>query len=135
MRGTWTVVTLPKDLRRFGHNLSPPSPIRAIPICGSTSTRGIDYRTVNVDELRDSAADELRALGFAQLPVVQAAGMASWSGFRPDRIESIHLDVSQSYRDGAFWTRCSCGQEFRGIDPDDADAVAYEHCFPEGVTR
>lgn len=97
--------------------------------------RGIDYRAVNVDELRDSAADELRALGFAQLPVVQAAGMASWSGFRPDRIESIHLDVSQSYRDGAFWTRCSCGQEFRGIDPDDADAVAYEHCFPEGVTR
>ena len=53
---------------------------------------GIDYRAVNIDELRESAADELRALGFEQLPVVQVAGMTAWSGFRPDRIEAIQVD-------------------------------------------
>lgn len=95
--------------------------------------RGIDYRVVDVDELRESAADELRALGFVQLPVVQLDGQAPWSGFRPDRIADIHLDVAQSYRDGLFWTRCCCGQEFPGEDRDEADAAAFDHCFPEAV--
>lgn len=53
--------------------------------------RRIEYRSVNIDELRDGAADELRALGFTQLPVVQVEGMASWSGFRPDRIGAINV--------------------------------------------
>lgn len=52
--------------------------------------RGIGYRHIDVDELPEGAADQLRALGFAQLPVVQVAGMSSWSGFRPDRIAEIH---------------------------------------------
>jgi glutaredoxin-like protein NrdH len=51
--------------------------------------RGITYEVVDVDELREGAVDELRALGFTQLPVVQAPGMAAWSGFRPDRIDAI----------------------------------------------
>lgn len=94
--------------------------------------RGIDYRIVDVDELGDGAGDALRAMGFLQLPVVKLDGMKSWSGFDPDRIAAIHLDVSQTYRDGSFFTRCSCGEEFEGADQDSADAAAFAHCFPEG---
>lgn len=61
--------------------------------CGATfralDDRGIDYRVVDVDELRAEAVDELRAMGFLQLPVVKVDGMAGWSGFRPDLIGTI----------------------------------------------
>ena len=94
MRGTWTVVTLPKDLRRFGHNLSPPSPIRAIPICGSTSTKGITYRSIVVADDDEETRGTLRELGFMQLPVVWAPGVGYWAGFRPDKIGEIHEEVA-----------------------------------------
>ena len=87
MRGTWTVVTLPKDLRRFGHNLSPPSPIRAIPICGSTSTKGIDYETVDLGDNAEALV-EVKALGYMQAPVV-ITDEDHWSGFRPDKIDEL----------------------------------------------
>ncbi len=51
--------------------------------------RGVQYHVVDVDELPTGAADELRALGFQQLPVVKAERMAAWSGFRPDLIGAI----------------------------------------------
>lgn len=51
--------------------------------------RGVEFRVVDVDELRGTAADELHALGFQQLPVVKVEGMAAWSGFRPDMIGAI----------------------------------------------
>ena len=51
--------------------------------------RGVDYRIVDVDELREGAAEELRALGFTRLPVVKVPGTSAWSGFRPDLIAEI----------------------------------------------
>ncbi|WP_207208984.1 glutaredoxin-like protein NrdH [Enterobacter cloacae] len=50
-------------------------------------SRGVTFDMVNVDLVPD-AADELRALGFRQLPVV-IAGDTSWSGFRPDMINRL----------------------------------------------
>ncbi|MFK4116194.1 glutaredoxin domain-containing protein [Microbacterium sp. NPDC006705] len=50
---------------------------------------GVDYRIVDVDELREGAAEELRALGFTRLPVVKVPGTSAWSGFRPDLIAEI----------------------------------------------
>ena len=88
MRGTWTVVTLPKDLRRFGHNLSPPSPIRAIPICGSTSTKGIPYRVVDLSQ-DDAALEYVKDLGYAQAPVVVVDDQDHWAGFNPIEIDRI----------------------------------------------
>ncbi|EPD83010.1 glutaredoxin-like protein NrdH [Microbacterium sp. oral taxon 186 str. F0373] len=52
---------------------------------------GIEYRIVDVDELHEGAADELRALGFLQLPVVKVDGAGAWSGFRPDLIDGIEV--------------------------------------------
>ncbi|WP_058914400.1 glutaredoxin-like protein NrdH [Entomohabitans teleogrylli] len=50
-------------------------------------SRGFDYETINLD-LDPQAADELRARGFRQLPVV-IADQQSWSGFRPDMINRL----------------------------------------------
>ncbi len=49
---------------------------------------GITYNVVRVDE-RPEVVDELRALGFIQLPVVRAEGMPAFSGFRPDKIDEL----------------------------------------------
>lgn len=46
---------------------------------------GLDYREVDVSD-RPEVIDELRAGGFAQLPVVFVEGMAPWSGLRPDML-------------------------------------------------
>jgi glutaredoxin len=51
-------------------------------------SRGLEFEMVNVDLVPD-AADELRAMGFRQLPVV-VAGETRWSGFRPDMINRLH---------------------------------------------
>ncbi|UXY11990.1 glutaredoxin-like protein NrdH [Kosakonia sp. ML.JS2a] len=51
-------------------------------------SRGFAFEMVNVDHVPE-AADELRAMGFRQLPVV-VAGETSWSGFRPDMINRLH---------------------------------------------
>ena len=56
---------------------------RAIESCGFT------YELINLD-LTPEAADELRALGFRQLPVV-VTEQESWSGFRPDMINRLRL--------------------------------------------
>ncbi|WJD49443.1 glutaredoxin-like protein NrdH [Enterobacter sp. PGRG2] len=50
-------------------------------------SRAVAFDLVNVD-LVPEAADELRALGFRQLPVV-IAGDTRWSGFRPDMINRL----------------------------------------------
>lgn len=99
--------------------------------CRTLDAKNIDYRSIVVAADDDDARDQLRALGFMQFPVVQVTGQPAWSGFRPDKIAEIHLDVSQAYRDGLFWTKCSCGREFSGNTPEDADAAAYDHCYPE----
>lgn len=38
---------------------------------------------------RPDITDDLRELGFRQLPVVRAEGHPAWSGFRPDRIQEL----------------------------------------------
>lgn len=50
-------------------------------------SRGLAFEMVNVDHVPE-AADELRAMGFRQLPVV-VAGETTWSGFRPDMINRL----------------------------------------------
>lgn len=50
-------------------------------------SRGVEFEMVNVDHV-PQAADELRAMGFRQLPVV-VAGETKWSGFRPDMINRL----------------------------------------------
>lgn len=48
--------------------------------------KGIDYRVLMVTE---DVAEDLRELGFRQLPVVKAPGMKSWSGFDPGKIDEL----------------------------------------------
>lgn len=50
-------------------------------------SRGVVFEMVDIDEV-PQAADELRAMGFRQLPVV-VAGETRWSGFRPDLINRL----------------------------------------------
>ena len=41
-----------------------------------------------------------------------------------------HSDITppiQPYESGMFVSYCSCGREFTGHDPDDADAALIEH--------
>ena len=68
---------------------SKPSCVQCNATFRALDARGVQYHVVDVDELPTGAADELRALGFQQLPVVKAERMAAWSGFRPDLIGAI----------------------------------------------
>ena len=52
---------------------------------------GLVYRTVDV-ALDVEALEQVRALGYAQAPVV-VAGEDHWSGFRPDKIKTLALAV------------------------------------------
>ncbi|HKS33150.1 MAG TPA: glutaredoxin-like protein NrdH [Enterobacteriaceae bacterium] len=50
-------------------------------------SRGFEFEMINLD-LVPEAVDELREMGFRQLPVV-VAGETRWSGFRPDMINRL----------------------------------------------
>ncbi|WP_455425506.1 glutaredoxin-like protein NrdH [Dryocola sp. LX212] len=52
-------------------------------------SRGFAFELVNLDQ-QPEAADDLRAMGFRQLPVV-VTDQESWSGFRPDMINRLRL--------------------------------------------
>ena len=52
---------------------------------------GLVYRTVDV-ALDVEALEQVRALGYAQAPVV-VAGEDHWSGFRPDKIKALAVAV------------------------------------------
>ncbi|WP_202303433.1 glutaredoxin-like protein NrdH [Dryocola clanedunensis] len=52
-------------------------------------SRGFAFELVNLDQ-RPEAADDLRAMGFRQLPVV-VTDQESWSGFRPDMINRLRI--------------------------------------------
>lgn len=58
--------------------------------CNATY-RALDAKRIvyKVLTVTDDVADDLRELGFLQLPVVRAPQMKSWSGFRPDKIEEL----------------------------------------------
>ncbi|MCA1923155.1 glutaredoxin-like protein NrdH [Buttiauxella noackiae] len=55
-------------------------------------SRGFAFDLINLDS-NPEAADELRALGYRQLPVV-VTEQESWSGFRPDMINRLHIRAS-----------------------------------------
>ncbi|GDX05135.1 glutaredoxin-like protein NrdH [Buttiauxella sp. A111] len=55
-------------------------------------SRGFTFELVNLD-LTPEAADDLRAQGYRQLPVV-ITDQESWSGFRPDMINRLRARVS-----------------------------------------
>ncbi|GLR10381.1 NrdH-redoxin [Mixta theicola] len=46
--------------------------------------QGMAYQLINLDD-EPGAIENLKALGYRQLPVVMADG-DSWSGFRPDKL-------------------------------------------------
>jgi len=48
---------------------------------------GVDYETRDVIG-DDAAMDEVRALGYREMPVV-VNGQDHWSGFRPDNINEV----------------------------------------------
>ncbi|UNK62291.1 glutaredoxin-like protein NrdH [Buttiauxella ferragutiae] len=50
-------------------------------------SRGFSFELINLD-LNPEAADDLRTLGYRQLPVV-ITEQESWSGFRPDMINRL----------------------------------------------
>lgn len=50
--------------------------------------QGLDYTTVDVTE-DAAAADNLKALGFASVPVVIADDTEPWAGYRPDRVKAL----------------------------------------------
>ena len=53
---------------------------------------GLKYDTVDIS-LDDEARDYVLALGYLQAPVVEANG-EHWSGFRPERINSLTAVVA-----------------------------------------
>lgn len=52
---------------------------------------GLRYETVDIS-LDVEALEQVRALGYAQAPVV-VAGEDHWSGFRPDKIKALAVAV------------------------------------------
>ncbi|WP_409311380.1 glutaredoxin-like protein NrdH [Pectobacterium sp. B1J-3] len=50
--------------------------------------QGIDYQLVDLTE-DAQALQQVRALGYQQVPVVMTAD-DHWSGFRPDKISTLH---------------------------------------------
>jgi len=55
-------------------------------------SRGVAFDLVSLDQ-HPEAADDLRARGFRQLPVV-VTEQESWSGFRPDMINRLQVTAS-----------------------------------------
>ncbi|NIY48531.1 glutaredoxin-like protein NrdH [Cedecea colo] len=55
-------------------------------------SRGLTFDLINLD-LHPEAADDLRAQGYRQLPVVMTE-QESWSGFRPDMINRLRVQAS-----------------------------------------
>lgn len=55
-------------------------------------SRGLTFELINLD-LHPEAAEDLRAQGYRQLPVV-VTEQESWSGFRPDMINRLRVQAS-----------------------------------------
>lgn len=91
------------------------------------ASKHIGYTFVEVDTLDPERTQELRSIGTALPIVLVDGGEEAWSGFRPDRIDALHLDLGQTYESGEFRTHCSCGEMFPGLDPDEADSAHAAH--------
>lgn len=55
--------------------------------------QGLAYQLVNLDD-EPAAIENLKALGYRQLPVVMADG-DHWSGFRPDKLMRLTPQQAQ----------------------------------------
>lgn len=64
----------------------------ACPACKATyrwlDKAGLEYDMIDVSEAPE-AADVVASLGYSSVPVVVANEETHWSGFRPDRIDSL----------------------------------------------
>lgn len=58
-------------------------------------SRGYQFEMVDLD-YQPEKADELRAMGFRQLPVV-VTPQTSWCGFRPDMINRINYSPAVAH--------------------------------------
>lgn len=56
--------------------------------------KGIDYTIVDMSQ-DPEALEHVKSLGYQQAPVV-VAGDSHWSGFRPDRINSLDAETPSS---------------------------------------
>ncbi|GAA1340219.1 glutaredoxin-like protein NrdH [Arthrobacter roseus] len=56
--------------------------------------KGITYRSVDISQ-DPEALEQVRALGYMQAPVV-VTEQDHWSGFRPDKIDSLGLSAATS---------------------------------------
>lgn len=57
-------------------------------------SKGVEYRVIDMAE-DGTALDKVKALGYAQAPVVidESTG-EHWSGFRPDKIDGLALRIA-----------------------------------------
>lgn len=62
--------------------------IAATSIRGSTSSKGIPYRVVDLSQ-DDAALEYVKDLGYSQAPVVVVDDQDHWSGFNPGEIDRI----------------------------------------------
>ncbi|CAL8898086.1 NrdH-redoxin [Kocuria varians] len=68
---------------------SKPSCVQCNATYRALTKKGIDYTVVDVTE-DTTAYEHVVGLGYQQVPVVEAGG-EHWSGFRPDKINTLAL--------------------------------------------
>lgn len=66
---------------------SKPSCVQCNATCRALDKKGVEYQTIDISQNAE-ALEYVRSLGYVQAPVV-VTGQDHWSGFRPDKIESL----------------------------------------------
>jgi len=66
---------------------SKPSCVQCTATYRALDSKGIAYQVVDISQ-DEAALERVRALGYAQVPVV-IAGDKNWAGFRPDMISQL----------------------------------------------
>jgi len=66
---------------------SKPSCVQCTATYRALDNKGIAYKIVDISQ-DEAAYEQVRALGYAQVPVV-VAGEYNWAGFRPDMINQL----------------------------------------------
>lgn len=61
--------------------------------CRALDKQGIAYQLIDLTE-DEAALQQVRALGYREVPVVMT-GDDHWSGFRPDKISTLHASMVQ----------------------------------------
>ncbi|MGP7815517.1 MULTISPECIES: glutaredoxin-like protein NrdH [Glutamicibacter] len=66
---------------------SKPSCVQCNATYRALDKKGVEYQTIDISKNAE-ALEYVRSLGYMQAPVV-VTGQEHWSGFRPDKIESL----------------------------------------------